>query len=605
VVILSDLGGSPLIEIAAKRSRPARLRRVTLVAALLAFLVLIAGSAVFARAYTLRESVLPGVHVSGLDVGGLDRADARAAIARTLGARLARPVTVEVGERTFTVQPNALWQLDSAATEERAFRAGRASIQSRLGALVAPFAFEREVRPVLELRPAERRKVEKTLRKLTARPRNAGLRMEELEPVVADSREGTTVDSAALIAALEDAALSGTGHVTARVTSTAPGITTAEAEETALRAQTIVAAPVHIRFRGHRVGELGPKELASFIRFSRSDGTYAVTLDRQGLTDAVRPLVKTQTRQPVDASFQVVGTRVRVVRARPGTTLAPRKAQAAVLAAALEPGTREARVGLTRLPADFTTRDAKALGIRRQLSSYTTEMGPSSANRIWNVHLMADYIDGTIIKPGQLFSFNGTVGPRTAARGFREGQMILGSLLVPAIGGGVCQTGTTLFNNAFEVGLPIVERHNHSWYISHYPIGRDATVSWGGPDLKFKNDLDHAILIKSSYTDSTLTFTFYGTRQGRRIDASTGPQVNFRSPQTSYAYDPAAPRGSVRTVSGSKQQGFDITVFRKVYERGKLLRKDSFTSGYIAVGDTKIYGPGTHPPRVDFVLPSV
>src|SRR5215218_3050031 len=131
-----------MIEIAAKRSRPVRLRRVTLVAAVLAFVVLIGGSAVFARAYALRESVLPGVHVSGVDVGGMDRADARAAIARTLGARLARPVTVEVGERTFTVQPNALWQLDSAATEERAFRAGRASIQSRLGALVAPFVFE-------------------------------------------------------------------------------------------------------------------------------------------------------------------------------------------------------------------------------------------------------------------------------------------------------------------------------------------------------------------------------------------------------------------------------------------------------------------------------
>jgi vancomycin resistance protein YoaR len=594
-----------MIEIAAKRSRPVRLRRVTLVAAVLAFVVLIAGSAIFARAYTLRESVLPGVHVSGVDVGGMDRADARVAIARTLGARLARPVTVEVGERTFTVQPNALWQLDSAATEERAFRAGRASIQSRLGALVAPFVFEREVRPVLELQPSERQKVEKSLRRLTSRPRNAGLSMEGLEPVVAPSREGTTVDADSLIAALEDAALSRTGRVTARVTSVDPAVTTAEAEEAALRAQTVVAAPVRIRFRGDRVGELGPKELASFIRFSRSDGTYEVTLERQGLADAVLPLVKAQTRKPVDASFQVVGTRVRVVRARAGTTLAPRKTQAAVLAAALEPGTREAHVRLTRLPADFTTRDARALGIRRQISTYTTEMGASSANRIWNVHLMADYIDGTIIKPGKVFSFNGTVGPRTAARGFREGQMILGSLLLPAIGGGVCQTATTLFNNAFENGLPVVERHNHSWYISHYPIGRDATVSWGGPDLKFRNDLDHAILIKSSYTDSTLTFTFYGTRQGRKVESSAGPQVNFRSPQTSYAFDPAAPRGSVRTVSGSHESGFDITVFRKVYEHGKVIRKDSFTSNYIAVGDTKIYGPGTHPPRVDFVLPSI
>ena len=83
-------------------------------------------------------------------------------------------------------------------------------------------------------------------------------------------------------------------------------------------------------------------------------------------------------------------------------------------------------------------------------------MGTSSSNRIHNVQLMAEYIDGTIVAPGQEFSFNDRVGPRTVERGFREGQMIIGSLLLPAIGGGVCQTATTLFNNAFDLGLPIV-----------------------------------------------------------------------------------------------------------------------------------------------------
>ena len=85
-------------------------------------------------------------------------------------------------------------------------------------------------------------------------------------------------------------------------------------------------------------------------------------------------------------------------------------------------------------------------------------MGTSSSNRIHNVHLMADFIDGTVIQPGQEFSFNDVVGPRTAERGFLEGQMIVGSLVLPSIGGGVCQTATTLFNDAFELGLPILER---------------------------------------------------------------------------------------------------------------------------------------------------
>src|SRR5207245_5536465 len=106
------------------------------------------------------------------------------------------------------------------------------------------------------------------------------------------------------------------------------------------------------------------------------------------------------------------------------------------------------------------TGEANTLGIRQKLVSFTTDMGVSSSNRIHNVHLMADFIDGTVIKPGDVFSFNRVVGPRTSERGFLEGQMIIGSLVLPSIGGGVCQTATTLFHDAFELGLPLLARVN-------------------------------------------------------------------------------------------------------------------------------------------------
>jgi vancomycin resistance protein YoaR len=182
--------------------------------------------------------------------------------------------------------------------------------------------------------------------------------------------------------------------------------------------------------------------------------------------------------------------------------------------------------------------------------------------------------------------------------------MIIGSLLLPAIGGGVCQTATTLFNNAFDLGLPILERHNHGFYISHYPMGRDATVSWGGPDFVFKNDLDSGILVTAAYTDATLTFTFWGTDPGRRVVAWRSPQTNFREPHMRYALDYGAPRGSVRVVPGSQQRGFDVTVYRKVYEHGKVLRENSYTSSYIDVGPTTVYGPGRTPPGPYFVVPA-
>jgi vancomycin resistance protein YoaR len=595
-----------MTEIAARLVRPIRrLGPLSLTAVCLVLLVAAAGATVVVRAYTLQDSVLPGVSVAGADVGGLSRPDARGRIETVIGERLRQPVDVSVGGKAFTVNPSNLFTVDATATERLAFESARSSFFDRIGALAVPFAVDQDVEPVLTVNPAGSAALVQELAKRTDRAVSARVSMKGTEPVVVAGRPGTQVDQAAVLALLRNAALRGLPAIEAPVASVAPAMTTAAAEQAAATARTAVSAPVALRFRHHEVGELGPRTIARLLRFQPQRGAFELSLAPEGIQRELAPLVERFTKKPVDASFRVVGKRVRVVKGRDGTMLDVAGAQAAVLGAATESGVREARIGMTAREPKFSTEDAKALGIRRRVSTFTTDMGVSSSNRIWNVHLMADYIDGTIIKPGKTFSFNKAVGPRTPERGFREGQMILGSLLLPAIGGGVCQTATTLFNNAFELGLPVKERHNHSWYISHYPIGRDATVSWGGPDLKFKNDLDHAILIKTSYTDSTLTFSFFSTKQGRKVVSSTGPQTNFRSPKPSYAYDPSAPKGSKRTVAGSHAQGFDITVFRKVYEHGKVVRKDSFTSHYVAVGDTVIYGPGTDPPRIDFVLPSI
>jgi vancomycin resistance protein YoaR len=593
-------------EIAARLVRPIRrLGALSFVALLLASLVAALAVLTLVRGYMLRDSVLPGVRVAGVDVGGLSRADARGRIESRLGARLSQPIDLSLGGGVFTVTPSNLFAVDAAATERLAYDSARGSFLERVAALTVPFAAGQDVEPVLRVNSSAVTALRKELEARTHRRVSARISMKGLEPVVRAGKAGTSVDEATVLVLLRDAALKELPSVRVPLQTLTPMITTSAAEAAARQARTAVSAPVALHFRHRDVGKLGPKTIASLLRFRAEGGEYRVLLAAPRLREELAPFVKSYTKDPVDASFRIDGERARVVKGKNGTTLDVPAAQDAVLAAAALQDDREARIGLTALEPKLTTAEAKDLGIRRQVSTFTTDMGVSSSNRIWNVHLMADYIDGTIVKPGQTFSFNKTVGERTTERGFREGQMILGSLLLPAIGGGVCQTATTLFNNALQLGLPIKERRNHSWYISHYPIGRDATVNWGGPDFKFKNDLDRALLIKSSYTDSTLTFSFFGTNPHRKVDIRTGSQTNFTSPKPSYAYDPAAPEGSIRTVTGSHESGFDITVYRKVSERGKVIRKDSFVSHYVAVGDTIIYGPGTHPPRIDFVIPSI
>ena len=595
-----------MAEIAVRPARTTRRRRRSragAIALVVALLVMAAGAVLFARAYTLQDAVLPGVSVAGVDIGGLSHADARAKLQAELGPRLAEPVRVTVGEQAFVIRPGKALVLDVAATEQRAYQAGRESVLSRLGALLAPFAFTQEVDPVLEVLPGERSTVREQLRELTVRPTNARLRMDGGEVVVRPGVAGTAVDVDPLLASVRAAALAGSDRVAASVREVAPAITTEEAEAVAQDARTLLAAPVAIRQKKRRVGELGPAKLAALVRFQQAAGSYELALDPDGLRAALLPMVKTTLREPKDADFRIVGKRVRVVPSKAGTTLDVRKAQNAVLTAGTGPGRRVAAVGLTALAADLTTKEAKALGIREQISSFTTDMGASSANRIHNVHLLGDYLDGTIVKPGQTFSYNRDIGPRTVERGFREGQMIWGGVLIPSIGGGVCQTATTIFNAAFEAGLPILSRSNHAFYISHYPMGRDATVSWGGPEFVFRNDLKKAILIKVSYTTATFTVTFYGTKQGRRVESSTSEPTNYTQPELQYAVDPGAPRNSVRRTSAGGP-GFDVTVYRKVFERGKLIHEDSFFTRYKPENPTAIYGPGRTPPGDYFYLPS-
>ena len=518
-------------------------------------------------------------------------------------ADLERVVSVTVGDRAYPVRPGEALAVDRAATDRALWEAGRGSFLGRMRQLVDRSPRAIVVDPVL-VRRAELGDLAERLSAGLPRPRPAQIVNRRGDYRIVPAKAGDAVDADALAEELQLAALLRGDTITAALTHVEPELTDEAAQAAVAEARELTDEPVALAFKGQEVGTLAPALLAKLVRFRADRDGFGVGFQPQRLAKAVEPLLDPWRARAVNARFAVEGRRVRVRPSKPGLAVDAAWVAGSVAGAAASAIPR-ASLRLKQVAADLTTREAETLGIRERISTFTTEMGPSSANRIHNVHLMADYIDGTIIRPGETFSFNDRVGPRTAERGFREGQMIVGSLLLPSIGGGVCQTATTLFNNAFELGLPIVERYNHSFYISHYPLGRDATVAWGGPDFVFRNDLESAILIKARYTEDTLTFSFYGTDPQRRVVASTGPQVNWRPPRTAYALDPYAPRGSVRTVAGSSQSGFDVTVRRKVYERGKLIRDDAIASSYIAVGPTRIYGPGRSIPGPYFVLPRV
>jgi vancomycin resistance protein YoaR len=553
---------------------------------LLALMLLAFAAAGVVRGLQYRGAAKPGVHVLSIDVGGKSRAQIEAAVV-AWGARL---VTVRAGARSYRVPRAWVVTVDAHATATRALAAGAPV------SLLVPRKVS--VEPVVG-RSASARNVLGEIAKAGRPPVSGAVTLHGTDVTTTPSRTGRSLDRAALLRLLSTDAQT----IDAPFVDVRPAIADPAARSAASTARLLISHPVAISYHGARLGALTRKQLAHALQIRPRKHRFAVGFDPDVLARAVRPRLGKWVQRAHNARFAVVGDRVHVIPSTPGRDVDPVQLAVAVTRAAH--GNHVAQVELGASDAELTTAKANALGIRQKLVAYTTQMGASSSNRIHNVHLMADFIDGTVIRPGETFSFNDVVGERTAARGFLEGQEIIGSLVLPSIGGGVCQTATTLFNDAFELGLPILARTNHNLYLAHYPIGRDATVAWGGPDFQFRNDLKHGLLIKTSYTDSTLTFTFYGTPEHRKVVSKTGPMTNWTGPSMNYAVDPNAPRGSVKVVAGTGEKGFDVSVTRDVYDAsGKLLRHDDFRSHYIPDSPTTVYGPGKTPPGPYIVIPA-
>jgi vancomycin resistance protein YoaR len=273
-----------------------------------------------------------------------------------------------------------------------------------------------------------------------------------------------------------------------------------------------------------------------------------------------------------DATFDVSSGTPVVVPSRAGRTVSAEDLAAAVRGVLTEPEPRRATVPLTTAQPRLTTEQARDLGVVEVLGSFTSEH-PCCRPRVQNIHRIADIVDGHVVLPGERFDLNAVVGPRDRARGFVEAPQILEGEFVDRVGGGVSQFATALFNAVFFSGLEDVEHSPHSYYLTRYPPGREATVSWPKPDLVFRNDSPHGVLIDTSYTDTSITVTFWGTKRFDEVRSETGPRVRLRDFDTRYVTRPDC-------TATDGQQGFDITVTRVFVQDGREVRREPFRTRY-------------------------
>lgn len=313
----------------------------------------------------------------------------------------------------------------------------------------------------------------------------------------------------------------------------------------------------------------------------------------KAITATLSPIEQSVNVDPVDALFSFQNGKVSAFKpSSDGTALDIEQAKSDVAAKIplliTEGESQHISIPLSikTIHPKITTGAANSLGITELIGSGTSLFQHSIASRVYNVNLAATRINGTLVAPGDTFSFAKAVGDVSSLTGYQQAYVIQNGKTVLGDGGGVCQVSTTLFRAALNAGMPIVERHGHAYRVGYYeedsPPGIDATVYVPSVDFKFKNDTSHYILVQAivDLNDLRLTFDLYGTSDGRKVSMTT-PVVSGISPPlpTVYTDDPTLPVGTLKQVDFAAS-GAHVSFSRTVTKGGKVIIADTFVTDY-------------------------
>jgi vancomycin resistance protein YoaR len=581
--------------ILARRRAAARRRFWTRMAWLGVFAVVVALGVGLAYAGSANR-LADGTRVAGVDVGGLSPAAARRELQQRWQQIAATPVAFTFGTHRFRLSAKQLGvQVDWAAAVAAARRSGDGFGFVRGYRRLALKLFPADVTPTARASDAALAYELAQISAVTDRAsRDARLTRHGLRFTVVPGSSGRLLDREGAAGLIVSALVSfDRSPVALPVEVDPPDVSAASLAQAKRSATVAVSAPVTLLIGQTRI-KLPRWRIATLLDLSRASS--GLQLGGSAATGELRRLQQTVDRSPRDADWAVgAGGSVRVVPAQPGITLDVVKSAAAIVAVAERPANRVARLGYAVTQPDRSTAQAAALGITGTVGAYETFFG-GVPNRIHNVQLVAHLVDRKLIAPGATFSFNQTTGDRSAAKGFLQAPVIINGEVETGLGGGVCQVSTTVFNAAFVAGLPITERTNHALYISHYPLGRDATVDYPDVDLKFVNDTGHWLLLRTWVNSSSLTVALYGTPQHRRVESVTQPLRTVAPPPVQKTDDPSLAVGQT-IVDDPGVPAQSTSVERKVYSAaGTLLSDQTWSSYYRPV--PKLVTVGTKKPKL-------
>lgn len=555
-------------------------RRNAGVAAIVGALVLLMGGYVGAAAYA-SDRVPSGTEVGGVQIGGLEPAAAREALVKGVEQRAAAPVTLTAGGKETTINPSEAGlavDLDGSIADLTGFSLNPVKVIGHLMGGVTR-GLETEVDEG-RLRAA----VTKAATALAIAPKEGSISVAGGKVAVVQPVRGQTVDVDATVETIAGS-WPRSAPVVVPVKESLPKVTAKELQRVKAEfADEAMSAPVAIK-AGDKTFELPAAALAPAITFpADGEGRITPTFDDKAIIAAVTAAADkagaTQEAQDARVSFKT--GQAAVVPAKTGVALDPAKIVAPVTAALTSPE-RAAILAVTVAQPEFTTEEAKATLPKGLISTFTTYFNPNGGGRVHNIRLAARTLNGTYVPPGGTFSLNGVLGRRTPEKGYQKGGVIQDGRLSENYGGGISQVSTTLFNAAFFAGVKFEQYMAHGFYISRYPEGREATISYPYPDNRWTNNTDGGIHIRATSSGGQVTVAFYGTKKWD-VEATKSPRRNVVAPKKITDDSPDC-------ITQAPTPGFDVTVMRIFKQGGAVVKREEFKTHYNPEDDVTC----THP----------
>lgn len=576
---LSSAGGDATVVTAGPQgsNRPSRRRWWVAVGVVLTLLVL--GGAYLA-AYSYAGTTVPvGTTVLGIDIGGQTQDEAEATLRDELPPIADAPLTLLVGTDSYPITPSESGlNVDVPAT----VRAAGVGASDPLRLVESIISGGGPVDPVVVVDDEElSQAVDEVADDADREPVEGAVAFVTGNVDATLPEQGRVVDRPASVDEVADSYLVRSAPVPLPVDTTDPTVT-AEEVERAVRefAQPAMSGPVTLE-SSLATRNLGTPLLGRVLSMQPDDtGVLQPVLDEQGLLEASQGRLDDLGRPASDASVVIRRGRPVVVPSSAGQQVDTTTYADDVFASLTQSGgDRVITLPLVPKPAEFTTADARASGVQEVVAEFTT-FYPHADYRNINIGRAAELANNTFLKPGDVFSMNDVVGERRVDRGFTSGFIIESGRFAEAVGGGVSQLATTLFNAGHFAGFENVEHHPHTLYIDRYPVGREATVFWGFWDLQFGNNTPHGAVVQSFInpsspgTTGSVTVRIWSTPYWD-VDSVTGDRFNSRPFER-------------RVISGegcvpsSGSAGFDIIVTRTLSRGGSVQDREELYTRYEA-----------------------